>query len=116
MNPRVTDNDQGEITVTLDGKELRGWSYKNDGERRTKMLLAREYVESSGLANYEPGNAGKGADTLAELCAAFDEERYEELHDMERRANRRAGEEMVRVTRRAGHGTRRNYDPEDRDD
>jgi hypothetical protein len=27
MNPRVTDNDQGEITVTLDGKELRSWTY-----------------------------------------------------------------------------------------
>lgn len=43
--PRVTDNDAGEITVTLNGEELRGWSYKDDAERRTKMLLAREYVE-----------------------------------------------------------------------
>ena len=45
MNPRVTDNDAGEITVTLAARELRGWSYANDGERRQKMLLAREYVE-----------------------------------------------------------------------
>lgn len=45
MQPRVTDNDDGEITVTLDGKELRGWSYSSDDERRTKMLCAREYVE-----------------------------------------------------------------------
>lgn len=45
MQPRVTDNDEGEITVALAGKELRGWSYKNDDERRTKMLFAREYVE-----------------------------------------------------------------------
>jgi hypothetical protein len=45
MQPRVTDNDHGEITVSLDGKELRGWSYKDDTERRTKMLVAREYVE-----------------------------------------------------------------------
>lgn len=44
-NPRVTDNDKGEISVTLAGQELRGWSYKDDAERRTKMLLAREYVE-----------------------------------------------------------------------
>lgn len=44
-NPRVTDNDQGEINVTFGGKELRGWSYANDDERRQKMLLAREYVE-----------------------------------------------------------------------
>ena len=43
--PRVTDNDGGEIAVTLNGKEIRGWSYKDDAERRTKMLCAREYVE-----------------------------------------------------------------------
>lgn len=45
MQPRVTDDDKGEITVALDGKELRGWSYENDDQRRAKMLLAREYVE-----------------------------------------------------------------------
>lgn len=44
-NPRVTDSDDGEITVSLDGKELRGWSYKDDPERRQKMVQAREYVE-----------------------------------------------------------------------
>lgn len=44
-NLRVTDNDQGEITVSLDGKELRGWSYADDNERRIKMVFAREYVE-----------------------------------------------------------------------
>lgn len=44
-NPRVTDDDAGEINVTLDGQELRGWSYVNDDERRTKMMAAREYVE-----------------------------------------------------------------------
>lgn len=43
--PRVTDNDGGEISVTLNGKELRGWSYKTRGEQREKMLCAREYVE-----------------------------------------------------------------------
>lgn len=45
MQPRVTDNDQGEISVTLNEKEIRGWSYKDDSERRAKMLAAREYVE-----------------------------------------------------------------------
>jgi hypothetical protein len=45
MNPRVVDNDAGEITVELAGRELRGWSYANDSERRAKMLAAREYVE-----------------------------------------------------------------------
>lgn len=44
-NPRLTDNDAGEITVALDGRELRGWSYANDAERRAKMFAAREYVE-----------------------------------------------------------------------
>jgi len=43
--PRVTDNDAGEITVTFNDKELRGWSYASDDQRRTKMLAAREYVE-----------------------------------------------------------------------
>lgn len=44
-NPRVIDNDRDEITVTLNGKELRGWSYSTEPERRVKMLAAREYVE-----------------------------------------------------------------------
>lgn len=43
--PTVTDNDKDEITVALNGKELRGWSYKDDAERRQKMVQAREYVE-----------------------------------------------------------------------
>jgi len=45
VNPRVTDDDRDSITVTLDGKELRQWSYANDAERRVKMGFAREYVE-----------------------------------------------------------------------
>lgn len=44
-NPRVTDNDKDGITVTLNGRELRGWSYASDNERRQKMLQAREFVE-----------------------------------------------------------------------
>lgn len=44
-NPRVTDNYRDEITVSLGGKELRGWSYANYTERRAKMLCAHEYVE-----------------------------------------------------------------------
>jgi len=43
--PRVIDNDRDEITVTLDGREIRGWSYRSDAERRTKMLAAREFCE-----------------------------------------------------------------------
>jgi hypothetical protein len=43
--PSVTDNDHGEITVSLDGKEMRGWSYQSEAEQRIKMMQAREYVE-----------------------------------------------------------------------
>lgn len=43
--PKVIDFDDGEISVRLDGKELRGWIYKDEAERRQKMLQAREYVE-----------------------------------------------------------------------
>jgi len=45
QQPKVIDNDTDEITVSFNGKELRGWSYSNDAERRTKMLCAHEYVE-----------------------------------------------------------------------
>jgi hypothetical protein len=43
--PSVSDNDEGAITVSHDGRKLRGWNYANDEERRQKMLQAREYVE-----------------------------------------------------------------------
>lgn len=43
--PRVADNDRDEITVTINNEEIRGWSYANEAERRTKMLAAREFVE-----------------------------------------------------------------------
>lgn len=43
--PRVVDNDRDEITVTFEGRELRGWSYATETERKMKMRMAREYVE-----------------------------------------------------------------------
>jgi hypothetical protein len=43
--PRVSDDDKSEIKVTFRDRELRGWSYASEDERRTKMLAAREYVE-----------------------------------------------------------------------
>jgi hypothetical protein len=46
--PRVTDNDQGEISVALGGKELRGWSYAN-AIARERSLLARAYLVGRGL-------------------------------------------------------------------
>jgi hypothetical protein len=45
-NPTVVDDDRDTITVKFfDGMEIRSWSYKDESERRTKILLAREYVE-----------------------------------------------------------------------
>jgi hypothetical protein len=43
--PRVIDFDDGEISVRLGSREIRGWSYASDDERRQRMLQAREYVE-----------------------------------------------------------------------
>ena len=43
--PKVVDNDRDEITVTLDGKEIRGWSYADEAERRVKITAAREFCE-----------------------------------------------------------------------
>ena len=58
---RVKDNDRDEITVMDGEKEVRGWSYANDTERRVKMLCAREFVEGW----YQ----GDGKPELAEICA-----------------------------------------------
>src|SRR5690606_1971618 len=49
--PRVVDNDKDEVTVTLAGKEIRGWSYRDEAERRVKMLAAREFCEGWLAAN-----------------------------------------------------------------
>ncbi len=43
--PKVTDHDNGEITINLGDHELRGYSYKDDAERRIKMRIAWEYIE-----------------------------------------------------------------------
>jgi len=42
---RVIDNDRDEISIWRNGKEIRGWSYRNETERRMKMLAAREFAE-----------------------------------------------------------------------
>lgn len=42
---RVKDNDRDEISVTLDGKEIRAWSYSHQQEQFWKMQMAREFVE-----------------------------------------------------------------------
>lgn len=43
--PRISDNDGGEITATLEGKEIRGWSYANAAEQSLKMQCAHEFAE-----------------------------------------------------------------------
>jgi hypothetical protein len=43
--PRLIDNDEGEITVTVNGVEVRGWSYANRDEQYLKMRMAREFCE-----------------------------------------------------------------------
>jgi hypothetical protein len=45
MHPRVIDNDRDEISVMLGDRELRGWSYRDETERRAKIGRAREYIE-----------------------------------------------------------------------
>lgn len=44
-DPKITDNDQGTISATVRGKEVRAWSYKDDAERRVKMQMAHEFAE-----------------------------------------------------------------------
>lgn len=45
FDPKITDNDQGEIFATVGGVEVRGWSYQDDTERRLKMTMAHEFAE-----------------------------------------------------------------------
>lgn len=45
VDPKISDNDHGEISATVNGNEVRGWSYKDDAERRVKMLMAHEFAE-----------------------------------------------------------------------
>lgn len=57
---RVKDNDRDEITIMDGDRQVRGWSYANEQERRVKMLCAREFVEGC----YQ----GDGRAELAEIC------------------------------------------------
>lgn len=77
MQPTVSDNDKDEITVSLDGQELRSWSYFSDDTRRLKMVEAREYVEGwcdgreavgAPLKSFEDVFGPFDADTLRDLC------------------------------------------------
>lgn len=63
--PRVIDNDRDEITVTLDGKEIRGWSYADEAERRVKMRAAREFC-NGWLEGFDHANA---SEQITAICA-----------------------------------------------
>ncbi len=42
--PKIIDNDAGEISAVLDGKEIRAWSYMGDAVRIQKMRQAHEFA------------------------------------------------------------------------
>lgn len=75
MQPTVIDNDKDEITVSFEGRELRGWSYKDDAERRTKMLAAHEYAEGwfQGLARMKERLDLRLNDCLCEMKEGYDD-------------------------------------------
>lgn len=43
--PHLVDDDNGEITVTVNDVEIRGWSYKDSTEQYLKIRMAREFCE-----------------------------------------------------------------------
>lgn len=78
VQPRVVDNDRDEITVTLDGREIRGWSYECEAEHRTKMLAAREFCEGWFQASKQAAPIGEiskievlALKKLAVICGAL---------------------------------------------
>jgi hypothetical protein len=58
---KVVDNDKDEITVMDGDKEVRGWGYEDELQRRIKIGFAREFVEG--------WHHGDGRPELAEICA-----------------------------------------------
>ena len=42
--PKIIDDDAGEISAVLDGKEIRAWSYMGDAVRIQKMRCAHEFA------------------------------------------------------------------------
>ena len=42
--PKIIDDDAGEISAVLDGKEIRAWSYRGDVVRIQKMRCAHEFA------------------------------------------------------------------------
>ena len=42
--PKIIDDDAGEISAVLDGKEIRAWFYRSDVVRIQKMRQAHEFA------------------------------------------------------------------------
>jgi hypothetical protein len=45
MTPKITDDDKGTVTATVDDKVVRSWVYSPTMRRSRAMSLAREYAE-----------------------------------------------------------------------
>jgi hypothetical protein len=60
MDLKVKDNGKDEIAVMDGEKEVRGWSYANETERRIKIGFAREFIEGW----YQ----GDGRPELGDIC------------------------------------------------
>jgi hypothetical protein len=43
--PRITDNDFGEITASINGEAIRSWEYRSSAEHARKMPMAHEFAE-----------------------------------------------------------------------
>lgn len=68
-DPKITDNDAGEITATVNGAEVRGWSYKTSGEQREKMRMAHEFAEGWFQATERAAKVDQPAATSEMLAA-----------------------------------------------
>jgi hypothetical protein len=69
---RITDNDAGEITATVKGVEIRGWSYKDATEQRVKMLMAHEFAEGWFQATHRLSKGPKMEKLLEPFPTGFD--------------------------------------------
>lgn len=56
MTPKITDDDRGTVTATVEGKVVRSWVYNENMRRSRAMSLCREYVE--GWHDAEAHNKG----------------------------------------------------------
>ena len=73
VTPRVIDNDRDEIVVTLNGNELRGWSYSTEQERRDLSMFANRIVDAILATGLVPDESAIRADER-ERCAKIADE------------------------------------------